>query len=208
MATASDTPTKDCTLARRWVAAGHEVIIGARDLKEEKLQALLSYSDSISACSIPDSIDGTDVIVVAIPAHHTTKLCLELGDLRGRPLIDTTNSVFRKPDSFANGFEALQKLTGADVIKCFNSTGAENMAYPYYQMEGSSDEVQADMFVAGNSARAKKIAIELAEDAGFVCYDFGGNPEVALLEELCAIWINLAMRQGLGRNIAFKLLRR
>ncbi len=84
-------------------------------------------------------------------------------------------------------------------MKCFNSTGAENMAQP----EG------LDMFVAGSSVRGKAAATQLALDMGFsACYDFGGDDKVALLESFALCWINLALMQGYGRNIAFKLVKR
>lgn len=49
----------------------------------------------------------------------------------------------------------------------------------------------------------------LAKDAGFAeCYDFGGRDKVELLEQFALAWINLAIFQGKGRNIGFKLLHR
>jgi hypothetical protein len=40
------------------------------------------------------------------------------------------------------------------------------------------------------------------------CYDLGGDEGIPLLESLAGIWIDLAMVQGQGREIAFKLLKR
>ena len=53
------------------------------------------------------------------------------------------------------------------------------------------------------------IVIQLAKDAGFAaCYDVGGNDRFELMEQFALFWINLAMMQGLGREIEFKLLTR
>jgi hypothetical protein len=50
---------------------------------------------------------------------------------------------------------------------------------------------------------------QLALDSGFAeCYDVGGNDQIALMEQFAFFWINLAMMQGQGRKIGFKLLRR
>ena len=69
--------------------------------------------------------------------------------------------------------------------------------------------VVVDMFVAGDSERGKAIATQLALDAGFgACCDFGGDDRVEALEKLAFAWINLAIFQGLGRNVAFKVLKR
>lgn len=66
-----------------------------------------------------------------------------------------------------------------------------------------------DMFVAGDSEKGKKIAIQLAKDAGFgECYDIGGTDKFQLMEQFAWFWINLAMFKGHGREIAFKLLKR
>jgi hypothetical protein len=90
-----------------------------------------------------------------------------------------------------------------DVVKCFNTTGFNVMENPKF------GGVAADMFMAGSSSRAKEIARQLARDAGFAkCYDLGGDERIALLESLAGIWIDLAMVQGQGREIAFKLLKR
>ncbi|MCB1193233.1 MAG: NAD(P)-binding domain-containing protein [Leptospiraceae bacterium] len=190
-------------LIRKWAKSGHQIVIGARNPEDQSAKELNQFDSKISVTSIVESIQNTDVIVIAIPAHLTADLAKQLGNLRGRVLIDTTNSVFQKPDPYPTAFDAFQQITEADVVKCFNSTGVENMNNSDY------NGVRADMFVAGNSKKGKEIAVQLSKDAGFPeCYDFGGDDKVVLLEQLCAIWINLAMMQGLGRHIAFKLLKR
>ena len=56
---------------------------------------------------------------------------------------------------------------------------------------------------------AKQIASQLSKEAGFSeCYDFGGDDKVELLEQFAFSWINLAIIQKHGRNIAFKVLKR
>jgi 8-hydroxy-5-deazaflavin:NADPH oxidoreductase len=196
-------------LAKRWAAAGHEIVLGVRNAASDDLKALIQSPGKWVLKDVKSSIEGTDAIVIAIPAHLTAELATSLGDLKGRVVIDTTNSVFRKPEPYRTGFEAFQKITGAEVAKCFNSTGAENMADPFYPNAfGGTEPIAIDMFAAGSSAKAKAIALQLSQDAGFVTHDFGGDDKVELLEELCRIWINLAMGQGMGRGFAFKILAR
>lgn len=66
-----------------------------------------------------------------------------------------------------------------------------------------------DLFMAGDSDRAKSIVRQLALDAGFAeCYDIGGNDKFELMEQFAFFWINLAMFKGQGREIGFKLLKR
>lgn len=88
-------------------------------------------------------------------------------------------------------------------MKCFNTTGFENMLNPNYNGE------KIDMFMAGDSDQAKAVAKRLALDAGFgSCIDFGKADKVELLEKFALSWINLAIMQGHGRNFAFKVLKR
>jgi predicted dinucleotide-binding enzyme len=77
------------------------------------------------------------------------------------------------------------------------------MLNPIYHGKG------IDMFCAGNSKEAKNIASTLAKEIGFEeCWDFGGDDKVELLEKFALSWINLAIMQGHGRNLAFKLVKR
>lgn len=91
----------------------------------------------------------------------------------------------------------------AEIVKCFNSTGFENMLNPVYHGEG------IDMFMAGDSEKAKSVAKKLALDCGFgPCINFGKSDKVELLEKFALSWINLAIIQGHGRNLAFKIVNR
>jgi predicted dinucleotide-binding enzyme len=143
------------------------------------------------------------VIVVATPPEAAEGLAATLGDLTGKTLIDTSNAVRTRPEHYPTAYHAFAALTAAQVVKSFNSTGFENMADPRY---GDS---RMDMFMAGDSAPAKAVAERLARDLGFAeCYDFGGADRVELLEQFALSWINLAIFQGVGRGIGFKVLRR
>ncbi len=189
-------------LAKHWANAGHQIIIGARNVKDNKVQQL-AQGENISATDIQLAAQEAEVILVATPAHIAVDLANQLGKLPGKIIIDATNAVRQKPEPYKTAFHALQDITGAELAKCFNSTGYENMKNPVYSGEG------IDMFVAGSSTKAKEIAMQLAKDAGFgACYDFGGDDRVELLEQFALSWINLAIFQGHGRNIAFKVLKR
>jgi predicted dinucleotide-binding enzyme len=63
--------------------------------------------------------------------------------------------------------------------------------------------------MAGDSEKAKSVAKQLALDCGFgSCIDFGKSDKVELLEKFALSWINLAIMQGHGRNLAFRVVRR
>jgi len=192
------------TLAKGWAGAGHQVVIGARDTEDEKVAKLTDSSDNISAAEIDEAVKKAEVVLIATPSQAVPETAGKLGEVTGKIIIDATNSVFSRPEGFRTGAEALKKITGCpDVVKGFNTTGYENMADPVYHGEG------IDMFTAGDSRRGKKVVGELAGDLGFgTCHDFGGDDKFELIEQFAMCWINLAMIQGEGRDIALKVIRR
>ena len=190
-------------LAAGWARAGHQVTIGARDLTDAKLKALLQANPGIEAIGIAQAAQAAEVVVIAAvpPAVH------EIADhirshVSEKIVIETMNSVSRLPDGYPDTYTALRALLPeADLVKCFNSTGFENMAHPDY-----GNGLHADMFMAGGSLQAKAFTRQLALDLGFAaCHDFGGEQQVPLLEQFAFCWINLAFRQGLGRDFIFKI---
>jgi hypothetical protein len=190
-------------LARRFAAAGHKIFLGVRDTSSFKGKELLSLNN-ITAHTITDAVKKADVIILATPAQFAAEVAASLGDVSGKVIIDTMNAVFMKPAGFTNTADAiLANCNTTDVVKCFNTTGFENMMNPDY------NGTALDMFMAGDSSKGKAIARQLALDAGFAgCIDFGGNNKFDLMEQFALSWINLAIMQKMGRNIAFKILYR
>lgn len=190
-------------LAQGWAKSGHEITFGVRN-KDEFKGNRLSGIQSITAASIPDAVKSSEVIVIAAVPQAIKSIVEAMGDVSSKVIIDAMNSVRVKPEPFTNTTEALTNLTNCrDIVKCFSTTGAENMADPVYQGKG------IDMFYAGDSDKAKRVAEHLAKDLGFEnVYNFGGSDKFQLLEQFALSWINLAIMQGYGRNIAFKILKR
>lgn len=191
-------------LALGWVKSGHEITIGARDMNSDKVTKVTSRNSGIKVKSIDVASKEAEVILIAASPAAVGEIAKQLGDVKDKVIIDAMNSISSKPAGFNNTFEALQSLTNCkNVVKCFNSTGFENMADPIY------GNISIDMFMAGSSLKAKQIASQLSKDAGFAeCYDFGGDDKVALLEQFALAWINLAIFQKQGRNIAFKIIKK
>lgn len=190
-------------LANGWAKAGHSILFGVRNVNEFKGNALLNQPN-ISADTIAHAVSKSEVVVIAAVPQAVHAIAQAMGDVGNKIIIDAMNSVRVKPEPFNNTTEALMKLTNCpNIVKCFNTTGAENMANPDYHGQG------IDMFYAGDSARAKQTASELAKDLGFEnVYDFGGSDKFNLLEQFALSWINLAIMQGYGRNFAFRVVKR
>lgn len=191
-------------LATQWAKAGHRIFLGTRDLAKFEDKHLLANPNT-SLHTLADCAKEADAILIAAVPQAAQSIAEQIAPFAaGKVVIDAMNSVRTKPDGFANSFEALKHyLPQSEVVKCFNSTGFENMKNPVYHGEG------IDMFVAGSSKRGKEVAQQLATDAGFgTCWDFGGDDKAQLLEHFALSWINLAIMQGHGRDMAFRLIKR
>jgi hypothetical protein len=64
------------------------------------------------------------------------------------------------------------------------------------------------MFYCGDDAEAKHVAAGLARDIGFHPVDAGPLSNSRLLEPYATLWIWLAIKGGLGREFAFRLVKR
>ena len=193
-------------LTQKWSAAGHHIFLGVRDVNNFKGKELLNEKN-VSVHSIGKAVAKAEVILIAVPPPATTDIAKAMGDVSGKIIIDAMNALRTKPEGYNDTFEALKDMCkNAEVVKCFNSTGFENILNPVYNL---GQPVTLDMFVAGSSTKGKQAATQLSLDAGFEnCYDFGGDDKVALLEQFAFCWINLAIMQGQGRNMAFKVIKR
>lgn len=125
------------------------------------------------------------------------------------PMLDATNPLAMGPDGLGlslgfddSGAERIARACpGLRLAKVFNTTGANVMA------DAARFAPPPVMFAAGDDADAKAIALRLATDIGFEAIDAGPLRAARLLEAHAMLWIDLAMRRGLGRDIAFALRR-
>jgi predicted dinucleotide-binding enzyme len=190
-------------LAQQWIKAGHNVLIGAQFPLSEKNISLATKIGEDRFAVIENAVKQCEVILVATPPTAIFEVIEQLGDVSGKVIIDATNAVMKSPEPYKTVYHDLADKTNAEIVKCFNTTGFENMLDPRYNGEG------IDMFMAGDSEKAKEIAKKLALDCGFAsCIDFGKSDKVELLEKFALSWINLAIMQGYGRDMAFKVLKR
>jgi 8-hydroxy-5-deazaflavin:NADPH oxidoreductase len=189
-------------LATKWASKEHIINLGVKDANNFKGIDLLK-NENTKLFSIKEAVLNADVVLIATPPTAIFEIVAELGDVTGKVIIDATNNIGKKIEPYATAYHFLIEKTNAEIIKCFNSTGFENIVNPMYNDEA------IDMFMAGDSDLAKTVVIQLALDAGFgACINFGKADKVELLEKFALSWINLAIMQGHGRNMAFRMVKR
>ena len=148
------------------------------------------------------------MVVLATPWEATQSAIQKAGNLAGKVVLDCTNPLLPDLSGLAlgtttsGGEQVAGWAAGAHVVKIFNTTGAGNMGNPVYGNDRNT------MFYCGDDAAAKQTAAQLAGDLGFEVSDAGPLTQARLLEPLALLWISLALKQGLGFDIAFKLMRR
>jgi uncharacterized protein YbjT (DUF2867 family) len=155
-------------LGGRWVAAGHEVVIGARSTAKA-----ISVADVIGARSgTPADAAAADVVLLAV--YHAgvdealRQAGADSGRLTGKVLIDCTNPVelhrftIDLPDGVASMAEHVAAISGARVVKAFNMCDATVWADPAGL--GSSGGLSV-MFAADDDV-AGEVVTRLITDLG------------------------------------------
>jgi len=195
------------TLGKRWKQKKHEIMFGVRNLQSQNVNKLIQVDQSLKFGDFREAVAFGDVIVFAIPWTSVEETILKAGNLTGKILIDPTNPLTPDLKGLAldntSVAEKIAKLANTDkVVKAFNTIGAQTLNNSIF------DSHRADLFVCGDDCHAKQVVEELATDLGFDVVDVGPLVNARMLEHLALLWLELALRQQLGPNIAFKLLRR
>ena len=177
---------------------GHEVMFSSRTPESDKMQALQRETGA-TVGTVADTVAFGDVVVMATGWANVPDAVRQGGDWSNKIVIDVTNRVGGHYDESAA--QELTRLTGARVVKAFNTIGAE-----YYQHPTINGQ-PITMLIAGDNAEAKRIVFEIAQQLGFAPFDAGDLKVAALLEKLAELWIHLMLRTELGRNFAFQILK-
>lgn len=191
------------TLGRKWSIAGHKVTFGVNDANGKHAQSLRSeLGNRVTIGSVAEVLSiNPDVVVMAIPgAAMDATITQYAGQLDGLTIIDTANRMGGGP---MNSFATFQQRTPhAHVFRAFNTLGWENFANPEFDGE------RADLFYCGPDGDARTEIEQLISDVGLRPMYVGGTEQVGLVDSVTGLWFALAVGQGKGRHLAFKVLTR
>jgi predicted dinucleotide-binding enzyme len=131
----------------------------------------------------------------------------QMGNLRGNILVDCTNPIAPglrlAVGHSSSGAEQLARwVQDTSVVKAFNTMGFETMGEPVFSGDA------ATTFICGDDMKANQTVADLAEEIGFETVITGPLKHARYLEPMAMLWIEMAMKQGHGRDIAFRLLHR
>jgi 8-hydroxy-5-deazaflavin:NADPH oxidoreductase len=182
-------------LAQQWVAAGHEVMIGARDAERGKVLAARLGPDVPSGTLREAAVFGeaallaiwpTDVIPALLAAGAAD------GTLAGRTLIDCNNPVETMSFTLTTGEVSLAEQVarlapGSRVVKAFNQCHADVWAMdpPVF------DDRPLVVPIAGDDPAGKDLVAALVRDTGSEPLDVGPLHRARHLEAMAAVVIGL-----------------
>ena len=167
-------------LGAAFAGVGHEVVFGVRDPGSRKTEAALGGVRGARATSPADAVDGADLIAFTLRWDAVSATIADLPSLAGRIVIDAMNRLDGDP-ARSTTQDLADLLPGAWLVKAFNTIGFENLANARDRRE------PAAMFVAGDDPDAKRIAMDLAAQLGFVPEDAGGLANAKSLEHMVRV---------------------
>lgn len=154
-------------LARRFAAAGLDVVIGSRDAsRAADAAAALADLGRVRGASNADAAQAGDVVLVVVPWDGHAELLESLRDtLVGKVVVDCVNPLgFDKQGPYALSVaegsatqQAAAILTGSRVVGAFHNVSAVLLEDP------SVERIETDVLVLGDDREATDLVQALAD---------------------------------------------
>lgn len=191
-------------LAKAWVAAGYEVIIGSRN-KERAVEAASGIGGAASGATNAEAAAACDVAILAVPFSSHESSLLEIRDaMQGKilvdavvPLVPPKVSVVQLPSEGSAAIIARRILGDAvRVVSAFHNVGAAKLH--------AGGKVECDVLVFSDDKEARAAVIELAGAIANRGVSGGALANSAAAEAMTSvlIWINRTYKvPGAGISI-------
>ncbi len=188
-------------LASRWIKAGHDVLIGSRDLAKAKEISIKLGLDASSGMLNLDAAKSCELACLTVPFAHQESTLLSIDDaLVNKILIDATVPLMppkvmrvQLPDVGSAALNA-QAILGTDttVVSAFQNISAELLQ--------TDADIDCDVLVAGDLIDARNIVIDLAADAGLTGWHAGPLCNSVAAEALTSILIAINKKHSLAHS--------
>lgn len=188
------------TLSHRLAEAGEDVTVGVRSPEN-------AARDEIDArariATVEDAIERADAVIVAIPGAQVPGFARDhAGRLGAKVVIDATNDLASGHAGSLNHVDAwAAQAPGVSLARAFCSVGWENFAEPDFA--GTT----ATLFWCGPDGAAGDTVTAIIRAVGLEPVRIGDLGAAATLDGVARLWFQLAFSEGMGRHLAFKLLR-
>ena len=188
-------------LASRWIKAGHDVLIGSRDLAKAKEISIKLGLDASSGMLNLDAAKSCELACLTVPFAHQESTLLSIDDaLVNKILIDATVPLMppkvmrvQLPEVGSAALNA-QAILGTDtnVVSAFQNISAELIQ--------TDANIDCDVLVAGDLIDARNIVIDLAADAGLTGWHAGPLCNSVAAEALTSILIAINKKHSLAHS--------
>ena len=157
------------TLARLWVAAGHEVLMSSRH--PDELRGLAQQLGPRARVGTPrEAALFGDVVLISVPYGAEPQVGRDLKtELAGKIVLDTGNPYPQRDGPMAlearregTGVASARFLPGVRLVRAFNAINAGDLASEAHR----KGELYA-IPLAGDDPQALEVAEQLVRDAGF-----------------------------------------
>lgn len=197
-------------LGRGFVSRGHQVMLGSREPKSEKLQAWVKQTGGKgSTGTLAETAKHGEVLVLSVHGDAAEAVIEAAGPAHfdGKLVIDTTNPLDTSkgfpPGLFLGVTDSLgehvqRKLPRSQVVKAFNTISALQMVDPKFPAGASPP-----MMICGNDAKAKERVTEIARSFGWPgTLDLGGIEVSRWTEAFVPLWVTVGMKLGTWHHVA------
>jgi 8-hydroxy-5-deazaflavin:NADPH oxidoreductase len=192
------------TLARLWVAAGHEVLVSSRH--PDQLKGLAAALGPRARVGTPrDAAVFGEVLVVSVPYGALPQVGRDLkAELAGKIVLDTCNPYPSRDGEMAvearrlsTGVADPQFLPGVRLVRAFNAINSGDLASEAHR---AGEPIAIPL--AGDDAQALAVAQRLVRDAGFAPVVVGPLSRAREFDVGTAVYTRLLtapqLRQALG----------
>ena len=192
------------TLARLWVAAGHEVLISSRH--PDRLKALAASLGPKARVGTPrEAAVFGEVVLVSVPYGALPQVGRDLkAELAGKIVLDTCNPYPSRDGEMAvaarklsTGVADPQFLPGVRLVRAFNAINSGDLAS---QAHRTGEPIAIPL--AGDDAQALAVAERLVRDAGFAPVVVGPLPRAREFDVGTPVYTRLMtapeLRKALG----------
>jgi NADPH-dependent F420 reductase len=188
-------------LALRWANTGHDIILGSRSAERAaataaQLTQKLRPGARICGATNVDAARVASVIVLTVPFTAQVATADEVrAELMGKILVDVTVPLVPprvdrvQLPAAESVVVALQRRLGAEVkvVSAFQNVAAEHL-------HDLAHEIECDVLVCGDDAKARETVIGLAADAGMRAWHAGMLVNSLAAETLTSVLIAINKR--------------
>ncbi len=180
------------SLGSKWLAAGHDVVYGARDGARD---GSAEGPGGAPVRGIGDALKDADIILLAVPGQVVQDVVNEqAAALAGKTVIDAVNRM-GAPETDSRAILA-GVAPSARYVRAFNTLGWENFANP---VPG------ANLFFAADP-EVRAAAEELIRAVGLEPAYLGDASATATVDALLPLWFALVKQNGGDRRVALRVV--